>query len=212
MTVKSKKGKTTIKYPRERKKLCEQKIAKNNSKLLLFGKFDFDPKENSDKSLLFDLKKTSEEKIFDLILEKILDKNHLYIEHREGANAFRIRKDSKQAKEDELKTVLETVDKVTSSYNFTSSYDEDKKADSDSKIDGDGCVIFGENKKFDKLIVMDNVSGLADNLNDFANYLTVSQNFRYVCLYIFHIIYPTKSIREMILPQTKTFNIFPSTT
>ena len=53
-------------------------MAENNLKLLLSGKFDFDPEEILDKSLLFDLKKTSEEKIFDLILEKILDKNNIY--------------------------------------------------------------------------------------------------------------------------------------
>ena len=34
-------------------------MAENNSKLFLSRKFDFDPKEILDKSLLFDLKKTS---------------------------------------------------------------------------------------------------------------------------------------------------------
>ena len=76
------------------------------------GNLTLIPEEILDKPLLFDLKKTSEEKIFDSILEKIPDKNdNYYIEHREGTNAFRTRKDSKQAKEDELKTMLETVDK-----------------------------------------------------------------------------------------------------
>ena len=71
-------------------------MVENNSKLLLSGKCDFDPEEILDKLLLLNLKKTSEEKIFDLILEKILDKNNIYcIEHREGMNAFRIRKDPK---------------------------------------------------------------------------------------------------------------------
>ena len=41
-----KKQKTTIRHPTERKKLCEQKMAENNSKLLLSGKFDFDPRRN----------------------------------------------------------------------------------------------------------------------------------------------------------------------
>ena len=58
---------------------------------------------------------------------------------------------------------------------------------------------------------MDDVSGLADKSNDFANFLTVNRKFGYICLYIFHIIYPTKSIWQMILSQTKIFNIFPST-
>ena len=90
-------------------------------------------------------------------------------------------------------------------------YDENKNVDSDCKISGDNCNIFGENKKFDRLIVMDDVSGLADKSKNFVNFLTVSRKFGYICLYIFHIIYPTKSIWQMILSQTKIFNIFPST-
>ena len=64
MAVESSKAKTTIIHPRQRKKLREQKMAENNSKLLLLGKFDFDREGIFDKSLLFDLKKTSEDKIF----------------------------------------------------------------------------------------------------------------------------------------------------
>ena len=56
VTVESSKAKTTINHPRQRKKLREQKMAENNSKLLLSGKFDFDPEEILDWSLLFDLK------------------------------------------------------------------------------------------------------------------------------------------------------------
>ena len=96
MTVESKRAKTTIKLPGERTKQ-EKKLVENNSKLLLSVRFDFDPEEISNKSLLFNLKKTSEKKIFDLILEKILDKNDIYYsEHREGTNTFRKRKDPKQ--------------------------------------------------------------------------------------------------------------------
>ena len=78
MTVKSGKAKTTIIQPRQRKKICSQKMVENNSKLLLSWKFDFDPEEILDKLLLFDLKKTSKDKIFDSILEKIPDKNDIY--------------------------------------------------------------------------------------------------------------------------------------
>ena len=35
-------------------------------------------------------------------------------------------------------------------------------------------IVMGENNIFNKLIVMDDVSGLADKSNDFANFLTVS--------------------------------------
>ena len=45
ITVESSKGKTTIIQPRQRKKLRERKMVENNSKLLLSGKFDFDPEE-----------------------------------------------------------------------------------------------------------------------------------------------------------------------
>ena len=83
LIVESKRTKTTMKHLRERKKIREQKMAKNNSKSLLSGKCDFDSEEILDKLLLFDLKKTSEEKIFDLILEKIPDKTDTYyIENR----------------------------------------------------------------------------------------------------------------------------------
>ena len=105
---------------------------------------------------------------------------------------------------EELNLIIETFQKET--------YDEDEKVDSDSKIDDDGCNIFRQNKKFDKLIVMGDVSGLADKSNDFVDFLTVKiLKFGYICLYIFQIIYPTKSIWQSILSQTKSFNIFPST-
>ena len=73
-----------------------------------------------------------------------------------------------------------------------------------------GIVIFAVKKKNDKLIVMDAVLGLADKLNDFSNFLTVSRKFGHICLHIFHIIYPTKSIWQMILSQRKISNIFSS--
>ena len=72
-----------------------------------------------------------------------------------------------------LNLIIETFQKKT--------YDEDKKTKYNNS-----CNIFGENKKFDKPIVRDKVSGLADKSNDFANFLTLSQKF-------FHITYPTKS-------------------
>ena len=38
---------------------------------------------------------------------------------------------------------------------------------------------FGENKKLDWPIIMDDVSGVADILKEFANFLTVSRKFGY---------------------------------
>ena len=49
----------------------------------------------------------------------------------------------------------------------------------------------GENNLFNRLIVMDDVSDLADKSDNFANLLT--------CVYVFHTIYPTRSNWQMIL-------------
>ena len=48
--------------------------------------------------------------LFNAILEKISDNDTYYIEHREGTNAFRIMKDKKQAKKDNIIKVIETID------------------------------------------------------------------------------------------------------
>ena len=61
----------------------------------------------------------------------------------------------------------------------------------------------------DRLIVMDDVSSLADRSEEFANFLTVSRKFGLTCVYIFHTIYPTRQHWQMILSQTKIFNFFP---
>ena len=71
-------------------------------------------------------------------------------------------------------------------------------------------VILGEKRKFNRLIVMDDVSGLADRSNKFSSFLTVSRKFGYIHVYFFHIIFPKKLIWQMILFQTKIFNVFPS--
>ena len=68
----------------------------------------------------------------------------------------------------------------------------------------------GEKDVLDRLIVLDDVSGLADKSNEFCSFLSVSRKYRYSCIYIFHIAFPQLSNWQMILPQTKIFNIFPS--
>ena len=50
--------------------------------------------------------------------------------------------------------------------------------------------LFGKNKKMDRIIVMDDVLGVADISNKFANFLTVSRKFGYHCVYVFHVIAP----------------------
>ena len=70
--------------------------------------------------------------------------------------------------------------------------------------------IFGEKINRDRLIVFDDVSGLADHSNKFANFLTVARKYKYNCIYIFHTIYPEKASWKTILSQTNIFNIFPA--
>ena len=67
---------------------------------------------------------------------------------------------------------------------------------------------FGENKKLDRLIIMDNVSGNADVSKKFANFLTVSRKFGYNCVYVFHVIVPASQVWQRIISQTNVFNIF----
>ena len=54
--------------------------------------------------------------------------------------------------------------------------------------------IYGENKIMDRLIVMDDVSGLVDSCKEFADFLTITQKYRYHCIYVFHIIIPDRDI------------------
>ena len=69
---------------------------------------------------------------------------------------------------------------------------------------------YGEKSIRSRLIVMDDVSGLADLSIKFANFLTVARKFGYHCLYIFHTIHPEKAIWRTILFQTNLLNIFPA--
>ena len=46
----------------------------------------------------------------------------------------------------------------------------------------------GENIRIGKLIVMDDVSGLADRCDDFSNFLTVSRKYGFSCIYVLHTI------------------------
>ena len=73
------------------------------------GQFGFDPEEFPDKSLLFNLKQTSKEQIFDAILEKIQDNDKYYIEHWEGKNAFWIRKDEDKKEKNAIIVVVEDL-------------------------------------------------------------------------------------------------------
>ena len=62
----------------------------------------------------------------------------------------------------------------------------------------------------DRLIVLDDASGLADKSTEFSSFLTASGKYGYSCVNIFHIVFSHLSNWQMILSQTKIFNIFPS--
>ena len=66
----------------------------------------------------------------------------------------------------------------------------------------------GELTQINKLIIMDDVSGLADKSDDFSNFLTVSRKYRFSSVYVFHSIYPGRQSWEMIIAQTHSFNFF----
>ena len=70
--------------------------------------------------------------------------------------------------------------------------------------------IFSEKKVRDRLIIMDDVSGLADESKKFAAFLKVTRKYNYICVYIFHTVFPEKSNWRLILSQTNFLNIFPA--
>ena len=62
-----------------------------------------------------------------------------------------------------------------------------------------------------RLIVMDDVSGLADESKKFASFLAVARKYNYRCANIFHTIYPEKATWRKIPLQTNILNSFPAT-
>ena len=68
-----------------------------------------------------------------------------------------------------------------------------------TKNDSDEDSVYGENKVMDCLIVMDNISGIADSCKEFANFITVSRKYRCHCVCVFHIIIPEKEIWKKII-------------
>ena len=67
---------------------------------------------------------------------------------------------------------------------------KDNKSDVNIEKNNFDELEVGENDVFDRLIVMDGVSGLADKSNDFCSFLTESRKYRYSCIYIFHLMFP----------------------
>ena len=91
--------------------------------------------------------------------------------------------------------------------------DEFKQISESDETDSKNNVnnIFSEKATRGRLIVMDDVSGLADESKNFASFLTVAWKYRYSCVYIFRTIFPQKTIWRSILSQTNIYNIFRAT-
>ena len=70
--------------------------------------------------------------------------------------------------------------------------------DDDTSLPGDGFFNesdnFGEKTTHDRLILMDNLSGLTKQSKKFASFLTVPRKSSYICVYIFPIIFSEKLI------------------
>ena len=102
--------------------------------------------------------------------------------------------------EDELKSLIETFKQRS-----------EESDDTQIEINDNVNNLFGENKKLDRLIIMDDVSGIADTSKYFSNFLTVSRKYGYNCVYVFHVINSSSQIWQKIISQTNIFNIFPAT-
>ena len=72
-------------------------------------------------------------------------------------------------------------------------------------------IVFGEKSNRDRLIVLDDVSGLAVESKKFASFLTVAPKYGYNCVYISHSIRRNKAIWKSILSQMNIYSIFPAT-
>ena len=94
------------------------------------------------------------------------------------------------------------LDSLIETFKFRS---QDDITDANSNVNS-----FGENKKMDRLIIMDDFSGVADASKKFANFLTVSRKFGYNCFYVFHVIVPASQIWQKTISQTNILNIFPA--
>ena len=84
------------------------------------------------------------------------------------------------------KTVRSKYPQTVDNFNMELTFFQRKR---DDNVD----IIIGENNIFNKLFVMDNVSGLANKSNNFTNFLTVSRKFNFTCVCVFHTMYPTRS-------------------
>ena len=99
-------------------------------------------------------------------------------------------------------TVQFTYPNNLDDFNYLIDFFMSERMPSESADDGD----LGEKTQINKLIVMDDVSGLVNRCEDFSNFLTVSGKYGFSCVYLFHAIYPGRQSWEMIMSQTHISN------
>ena len=78
--------------------------------------------------------------------------------------------------EDELNNKLE-------GFKLESESDENTNNNNNNN-NNNNVNVFGEKSTRDRLIVFDDVSGLADNFKKFVSFLTVARKYKYNCVYI----------------------------
>ena len=103
---------------------------------------------------------------------------------------------------------VEELDDLLEKFKQKSRSEEEATSDSQS---AKNVNVFGEKSNRDRLIVLDDVSSLADESKKFASFLTVARKYSYNCIYIFHLIHPEKTAWRTILSQTNIYNSFPAT-
>ena len=84
-------------HPRDKMKNKAAQIARDNVSALMNEKFVFDPKKILNKNLLFHTIKIDEELIMDKIIQALPPHNdEFYIEHPEGSNSFKLKREGER--------------------------------------------------------------------------------------------------------------------
>ena len=108
-------------------------MAINNSDFLLSSTFDPNPEDILNKSIHFDLKKASEKKILDRIIEKMPNNDKYYIEHRKRINTFRLRRDKREEEKDNLFQLICNLEKNIARSKNNTKIDQLKRSKAEAK-------------------------------------------------------------------------------
>ena len=73
--------------------------------------------------------------------------------------------------------------------------------------------MIGEKSEFNKLVVFDDMSTIADKSKDFSHFLTVSRKYGYICIYVLHNLSQNNNdIWQLILSNTSIVVLFKTVT